>query len=89
MLKVDTTEDQPKTAGSSAVLLEEKLASLLRGVALKDIPLDYIGTTYFGDTYKRKEILGTGSFGIVVKVLDIVSVTDYAMKVRKSHFIAD
>jgi len=43
--------------------------------------LDLIDTIFFGDLYEKHQILGAGSFGIVIKVKEITSNNFYAMKV--------
>jgi len=70
-----------ESPSSSQKFLELKLLKMLGGVPLKELPLDYIDTTFFGDLYEKERILGAGSFGIVIKVTEIVSKKEYAMKV--------
>ena len=62
-------------------LLENKLFDLLQGASLNDLPLDFIETTFFSDLYQQHEVLGSGSFGVVVRVTELLSKEDYAMKV--------
>ncbi len=54
---------------------------MLNGLQLSELPLDFLGTTYFTDVYVRKELLGSGAFGVVVKVIEKSSGRTYAMKV--------
>lgn len=61
--------------------LEQKLCGLLQGSSLNELPLDFIETVFFADVFARGEVLGAGSFGVVVRVTEIATRKDFAMKV--------
>lgn len=67
--------------------LRRKLNSLLNETKIEDLPLDFIGTQYFSDLYLFSEIMGAGSFGVVLKVIEITTKNEFAMKVLfyKNH----
>lgn len=54
---------------------------ILKNNNLDDLPLDFIGTKYFGDLYSFKGLLGTGSFGVVLRVLEQKTNREFALKV--------
>ena len=60
-----------------------KLKQLLYGRKLKDLPIDFIETIYFSDVYLLDDVLGSGSFGVALKVLEKDTGEEYAMKVKK------
>eukprot|EP00826_Nyctotherus_ovalis_P032705 TRINITY_DN2633_c0_g8_i1.p1 TRINITY_DN2633_c0_g8~~TRINITY_DN2633_c0_g8_i1.p1 ORF type:complete len:364 (-),score=29.79 TRINITY_DN2633_c0_g8_i1:847-1938(-) len=59
----------------------DQLNLTLNGKNLNDLSLDFIGTQYFSDLYVYKGILGTGSFGVVLRVLEVRSRNEFALKV--------
>ena len=63
------------------IMLDKRVLEFLEDYTLEELPLDYIGTTFFGDIYKYHGVLGFGSFGIVLKVREISSNLDFALKV--------
>jgi len=63
------------------------LDRVLNSLSLDELPLDFIRTTFFSDLYKGCEVLGAGSFGVVLKVIELSSNQEYAIKVFiKLHF---
>ena len=65
-----------------------KLKQFLHETKLQDLPLDFIGTKFFNDIYLMDSILGTGSFGVVLKVVERGTGNEYAMKVVFDYQIA-
>ena len=63
---------------------KHKLMDILHGTDIKDLALDFLGTQYFSDIYLFDTMLGTGGFGVVVKVIDRDTGEELAMKVRDS-----
>ncbi len=59
-----------------------KLETVLHGAQLEDLMLDYIGTSSFSDMYVLKELLGCGSFGVVLRVVEKATGQEHAMKVK-------
>lgn len=58
------------------------LTEILNGKSLEELPLDFIGTKYFSDIYVFKSVLGSGSFSVVLKVLERSTNMEFAFKVR-------
>ena len=58
-----------------------KLKQLLRGNNIEELALDFIATQYFGDLYLLDAVLGAGSFGVVLQVVERSSGKELAMKV--------
>ena len=58
-----------------------KFQEVLCGNNIQDLPLDFIGTEFFSDYYLLESILGAGSFGVVLKVLENNTGEELAMKV--------
>lgn len=58
-----------------------KLNKYLNGLELKDVPLDFISTQYFTDLYILESILGSGSFGVVLQVVERKTGQELAIKV--------
>lgn len=61
--------------------LKHKLKQCLHGNKLQDLALDFIGTQFFADIYLMDSILGAGSFGVVLKVIERATDNEFAMKV--------
>ena len=59
----------------------ETFEDILNGKDIDDLPIDFIGTKYFSDLYALSSILGAGSFGVALKVLDKTTDEMLAMKV--------
>ncbi len=59
-----------------------KLKQLLHGTKLEDLALDFISTRYFSDLYLLDGILGAGSFGVVLKIVERGTGQELALKVR-------
>jgi len=70
-----------ESPSSSQNILEPQLKHILGDTPLNELPLDYIDTVFFGDLYESQKILGAGAFGIVIKVKEKLTKTEYAMKV--------
>ena len=58
-----------------------KLKKFLHGIDINELPIDFIGTIYFADLYILDSILGAGSFGVVLKVVERATGEEFAMKV--------
>jgi len=70
-----------ESSGDSQKELSSKLLTMLGGTPLNELPLDYIDTVFFGDLYEQKKLLGAGTFGIVIKVMEKSTQMHYAIKV--------
>jgi hypothetical protein len=64
--------------------LMQRLKQCLHGYKLQDLELDFIGTQFFTDIYLIDCVLGAGSFGVVLKVIERSTGNEYAMKVNLS-----
>ena len=60
---------------------ESVITRVIGNSCLDELPLDYLGTTSFGDLYKNCGVIGSGSFGIVLRVIELSTNEQYAMKV--------
>ena len=78
MATLEETKGEPLNTPSR---LRQKLADMLDGIPLGELPLDYINTKFFGDVYEAREVLGAGSYGIVVRVTEKSTGEQYAVKV--------
>jgi len=61
--------------------LEKRLIDVLKGSLLNELPLDFIETVFFADLFVRGEVLGAGAFGVIVRVTEISTNMNYAMKI--------
>ena len=59
-----------------------KMNQLLYGEELEDLTLDYLECTSFGDIYVFHELLGSGTYGVVISILEKSTGDEYAMKVQ-------
>ena len=60
---------------------KEKLKYIIGGAELSELPLDYLNTTSFGDLYLFDRVLGSGTFGVVLKAIEKDTGNEYAIKV--------
>jgi hypothetical protein len=60
---------------------KQKLREILDGASLDSLALDYIETTFFSDLYILDRVLGAGTFGVVLQVIERATCEEYAMKV--------
>ena len=67
--------------------LNKRLEGVLYNLPLEELPLDYIETIFFSDLYVYYEILGAGSFGVVIRANEISTNIDYAIKVFFTIYI--
>jgi len=81
----ENEDDDPRTPISknlhSSTDSQAKLKKILGGAKLEELPLDFIGTQFFADLYVLDAILGCGSFGVALKVVEKSTAQELAMKV--------
>ena len=58
-----------------------KLKRILHGAKLEELPLDFIATTFFADLYLLDTVMGSGAFGVVLKIVERSTGNEFAMKV--------
>jgi len=84
-MKEEKNQETPDTPTFKTIInfkdSKPKLKLLLNGTKLDDIPIDFLGTQHFADLYVMDRILGAGSFGVVLKVIEHSTGEEYAMKV--------